>query len=229
MLPAILSLLLLLYSSTLPLSIMAQSATDLYSQGIQAGTQYRNAYNSYVQSKNQFLQYRTGSTRLTAISNTNSVLLARNSWQIAYLKYLRQTLADTTNIANYNQTVTYLDLETEINALEGQKNILSASDSFEKVNSASKNWELRLSNSDKLITSAKSQITQARLGYLRHRLQTSVDEFNANHASPSANLVSTINLISSKIQASEVATDPEQSKKLLSDGAKLLLEIYVQP
>lgn len=209
--------------------VLSQSAGDLYSQGIQAGTQYRNAYNSYVQSKNQFLQYRTGSTRLTAISSTNLVLSARNNWQITYLKYLRQTLADTTNIANYNQTVTYLDLEMEINALEGLKDTLSSSDSFEKVNLASKTWELRLTNSDKQISAAKSQITQARLGYLQHRLQASLDQFNAAHASPSANLVSTINLIDSKIQASGIATDPEQSKKLLSDGAKLLLEIYVQP
>lgn len=229
MLPSFFYILLLLYSFALPLSIMAQSSNDLYSQGIQAGTQYRNAYNSYVQSKNQFLQYRTGSTRLTAISNTNSVLSARNNWQITYLKYLRQTLADTTNIANYNQTVTYLDLETEINALVNLNDSLSTSDSFEKVNSASKNWELRLTNSDKFIASAKYQITQARLGYLQHRLQASVDQFNAAHASPSANLVSTLNLIDSKIQASSITTDPEQSKKLLSDGAKLLLEIYVQP
>lgn len=209
--------------------VLTQSANDLYSQGIQAGTQYRNAYNSYIQTKNQFLQYRTGSTRLTAISNTNAVLSARNNWQIVYLKYLRQILADTTNIANYNQTVTYLDLETEINTLEGLKDTLSSSDSFEKVNSASKTWELRLTNSDKLVSSAKSLITQARLGYLQHRLQASVDQFNSTHASPSANLVSTINLIDSKIQASSITTDPEQSKKLLSDGAKLLLEIYVQP
>ena len=59
--------------------VLTQSANDLYSQGIQAGTQYRYAYNSYVQSKNQFLQYRTGSTRLTAISSTNFVLSARNN------------------------------------------------------------------------------------------------------------------------------------------------------
>lgn len=209
--------------------VLTQSANNLYSQGIQTGTQYRSAYNSYIQSKNQFLQYRTGSTRLTAISNTNAVLSVRNDWQIAYLKYLRQVLADTTNIANYSQTITYLDLETEINTLEGLKDSLSSSDSFEKVNAASKTWESRLPNSDKLIASAKSQITQARLGYLRHQLQTAMDLFNATHATPSANLVSTLNLIDSKIQASSIATDPEQSKKLLSEGVKLLLEIYAQP
>lgn len=198
--------------------VLAQASRDLYSQAVQSGTQYRNSYSSYLQSKNQFLQYRTASARLSSISDTNTVLGNRNLWQIAYLKYLRQTLADATNIADYKQTVTYLDLETEINALSTMQDQFSSPDSFEKVNAISKTWESRLEKSDKLISNSKLQITSSRLTNFQNQLQSYLDKFKSEHASPSANMISTLNLIDSKLQASKLA-----------DAAKLLLEIYAQP
>lgn len=209
MLPALLAL------------VLAQVSPNLYSQAVQSGTQYRNSYSSYLQSKNQFLQYRTASARLSSISDTNTVLGNRNLWQIAYLKYLRQTLADSTKIADYKQTVTYLDLETEINALSSMQNQFSTSDSFEKVNAISKTWESRLQNSDKLVSNARLQITSTRLTNLQNRLQLLLDQFQSEHASPSANMISTLNLIDSKLQT------PKQPS--LTEAAKLLLEIYAQP
>lgn len=181
--------------------ILAQSAGDLYSQSVTAGTQYRTAYSAYIQAKNQHLQYNTGATRVEAIGKTNAVLVKRNQWMIGYLKYLRQSLAEVTAVANYPQTVTYLDLENQINSLSGLTD-LGQGDSFTKINSASNEWEKRLEQLDKLVGASRLQIAATKLANWQNQLGGYVDGYTQNHATPSAAQATTLTLIGDKLAAS---------------------------
>ena len=64
------------------------------------GSDYRTSYQQYLLAKNQYQQYQTESTRLTAIDKVKRVLKSRNDWQLEYFKTLRQTLASDTSIPN---------------------------------------------------------------------------------------------------------------------------------
>ena len=182
-------------------SVLAQSSGDLYSQAVNAGGQYRTAYSAYIQAKNQHLQYNTGTTRVEAIGKTNAVLISRNEWMISYLKYLRQSLAEVTDVANYSQTVTYLDLENQINSLSGLTE-LGQGDSFTKINLASNEWETRLEQLDKLVGASQLQVASTKLANLQNQLGGYVDGYTQNHATPSAAQATTLTLIGDKLTAS---------------------------
>lgn len=192
--------------------VAAQSSGDLYSQAVSAGTQYRTAHSAYIQAKNQHLQYKTGATRVEAIGKTNAVLVKRNEWMISYLKYLRQTLAEVTAVANYPQTVTYLDLENQISSLSGLTE-LGKRDSFTKINSASADWETRLEQLDKLVRASQLQVSSTRLANFQNQLGGYVDGYIQNHAIPSAAQATTLTLISDKLAAS-IADRIEVDKQL---------------
>lgn len=176
-------------------SVFAQSVGDLYSKSVQAGNDYRQKYSTYQVNKNQNIQYQTAATRIAALSATKDVLVSRNSWQIAYLTYLRSYLAQQTDIANYTQTVVYLDLETEINTLNSQQGTLNSGDTETDVNNNASAWEKRLSTSDRLADAAILQITSTKLADLQKQLQTFID------ASASQD-TTTLNLIKQKLQNS---------------------------
>ena len=187
--PIAILLILLLF----PSFVHAQSLGDLYTAAINQGTAYRTGYAQYLQAKNQFLQYNTAPTRLTAIAKTASVLDQRNRWQIAYLSYLREVLATATNIANYSQTTAFLNLETEINRLQP---LTFSFDSFAALNSASLDWEKRLEFSDKLVAAGQLQITSARLAGLQNQLAALIP------ATMSSSQKSTLDLVSTKLATS---------------------------
>ncbi len=171
----------------------AQSTGDLYRLAVDAGTQYRSAYSAYIQAKNQHLQYHTGATRVEVNGKTNSVLVKRNVWMIGYLKYLRQSLTP--------ETVTYSDLENEINFLSGLTS-LGSGDSFSKINANSIDWEKRLEQTDKLIGASQLQVSSTKLANFQNQLGEYVDGYKQNHASPSASQATTLNLIMDKLTAS---------------------------
>jgi len=191
--------------------VLAQSANDLYNQAVNAGAAYRAAYPAFVQAKNQHLQYNTAATRVVAIEKTNTVLADRNNWLIAYLKYLRQTLADVTNIANYSQTVTFLDLEGQINSLSSLS--LGHSDNFNQINAESKDWEKGLAQMDKLVQAAQLQIASTRLATYQGQLAGLVQKYQQDHATPSASQSTTLALVQQKLDAS-VAGREQMDKQL---------------
>lgn len=229
--------------------VLAQSADDLFNSSVNAGTEYRSAYSAYIQAKNQHQQYHTAATRIAAIERTNDVLTKRNRWVIAYLRFLRQTLADVTDIANYPQTVVYLDLESKINSF-AQSDVLGA-DNFADINSVSQDWEKQYSDSDRLVLAARMQIASTRLANFQGQLAGYVDKYKQDHATPSASQQTTLNLIEDKITASVDArrqTDSQlasyktgfitgsnytnllnQSQQQILDAAKLLNELFNQP
>lgn len=174
-------------------AVAAQSTGDLYRLAVDAGTQYRAAYSAHIQAKNQYLQYHTGATRVEVIGKTNFVLVKRNEWLIGYLKYLRQSLTP--------ETVTYSDLENEINFLSGLTG-LSSGDSFSKINANSADWEKRLEQTDKLIGASQLQVSSTQLASWQNQLGGYVDGYKQNHASPSASQATTLNLIMDKLTAS---------------------------
>lgn len=176
-------------------TVFAQSVGDLYSKSVQAGSDYRQKYSTYLVNKNQNLQYQTAATKLAALDASKNVLQARNAWQIAYLTYLRSYLAQTTNIANYSQTVVYLDLETEITNLNASQNVLGSGDTVDIVNKNAADWEKRLTISDKLVNAATTQITSTKLADLQKQLQVLVDAKQSADAT-------TLNLIKQKLQNS---------------------------
>src|SRR3990170_5111687 len=181
--------------------VWAQSVNDLFNQSVAAGTSYRTAYNQYVQAKNQYLQYGTGVTRTAAIDRTNAVLVARNNWLISYMKYLRQSLADATNIANYPTTVTYLDLETRTNDLSGLTD-LGTGPNFADINTRSKDWEKGLEQLDKLIDAARLQVAAARLANFQNQVGGYLAEKEQATATPSASVQTTLILIRDKLTES---------------------------
>jgi len=244
--PILFFLILLLF----PGFVHAQSTGDLYNTAIGQGTTYRNDYAEYVRAKNQHIQYSTASTRLEAISKTNSVLESRNGWEIAYLKYLRQSLVDATNIANYPQTVVFLDMETQVSSLNNLVGTFSPLDSFAKINSASKSWEVSLAKTDILVSAAQMQIASAKLAALQSALLGKLNGATTKIGTPSASQKSTLDLINAKYLSSVAGTQKidqtlnkfkstswskssvvaalNQSKSDLVEAAKLLLELSFQ-
>ncbi|MEK7154654.1 MAG: hypothetical protein AAB697_00835 [Patescibacteria group bacterium] len=179
---------------------------------------YRQAYQQYLLAKNQYQQYQTENTRLTAISSLKTLLSSRNDLQLAYLKNLRQALADSTNIANYSQTTLYLNLEKELSTLEQFSSDISGITSLSQAKDLSQSWQMRLPVSDTLSQSTKNQILIARLQKLQDSLLPYIDS-----ASPS----STLDLIKSKLQAAQ--TDKPQVKyDLLKEASSLLVQLYAQ-
>jgi len=195
--------LILLFSTSV--TAFAQSVGDLYAKSTQAGNTYRQNYNSYQVARSQHIQYGTGATRLAAFEATKKVLTTRNAWQIAYLTYLRSYLADTTDIANYTQTVVYLNLEKEITDLNDLSNTLSTGDTVESINQNSNSWENRLEFSDKLVSAAKMQIATTKLAASQKQFQIFLD------ATTSSDVV-TLNLVRQKLESSiELKTLVEKS------------------
>ena len=179
---------------------------------------YRTAYQQYLLAKNQYQQYHTETTRLTAISSLKTLLSSRNQLQLTYLTNLRQALADSTNIANYSQTTLYLNLEKELSTLEQFSSDISGVSSLSQAKDVSSSWQLRLPASDTLSQSTKNQILLARLQKLQDQLLPYVDS-----ASPS----STLDLIKSKLHAAQ--TDKPQLKyDLLKQASDLLVQLYAQ-
>lgn len=160
------------------------------------GSDYRTAYQQFLLAKNQFQQYKTESTRLTAITATRRVLLARNNLQLTYLQSLG------------------FNLENEIIALDKFNSDFSQFTSLTQARQLSKAWESRLNNSDQLIDAARQQILSQRLDRLTSRLQPFVDQ-----ASPS----STLDLVQQKLGVP--ATDLKQRHQLLLEAANLLLQL----
>lgn len=178
------------------------------------GSDYRAAYQQFQLSKNQFQQYKTESTRLTAVTDTRQVLTARNILWKTYLQNLRSQLATDTNIANYSQTTLYLSLETEINSLDKYASDFSGLTSLSQAKKSSLAWESRLYNSDQLAASARTQILSHRLDQLASRLQPFVDQ-----ASPS----STLDLVKQKLETR--TTDLQKRYQLLLEAGNLLLQL----
>ncbi|MDO8488432.1 MAG: hypothetical protein Q7S31_03980 [bacterium] len=230
--------------------VAAQSAGDLFNSAVNYGTSYRTAYLAYVQAKNQYQQYHTGVTRVEAISKTNDVLVKRNQWVIAYLKFLRQTLAEVTNIATYPQTVTYLDLEKNIAALEGLTS-LGGGDNFAAINTASQDWEKQMTQMDRMVLAARMQVSSTRLANFQDQLAGYLDAYRQEHATPSASQKTTLDLIGEKLNSSvqlrqqtdallakyrtgfvsnaNYAQGLNDSHQALVESAKLLNELSRQP
>lgn len=180
------------------------------------GSDYRSAYQQFLLAKNQFQQYKTESTRLTAVTATRQVLSSRNLLWKSYLQNLRSQLATDTNIANYSQTTLYLNLETEINYLDTQVSELSAITSLSQAIKLSSAWENRLYSTDRLTDSARRQILSHRLDKLASRLQPFIDQ-----ASPSSSL----DLVKQKLSLYTTTTDLKQRYLLLLDAANILLQL----
>ena len=178
------------------------------------GSDYRAAYQQFQLSKNQYQQYKTESTRLTAVTDTRQVLSARNLLWKTYLQNLRSQLAADTNIANYPQTTVYLNLETELNYLNSL-NFFSLT-SLSQARESSKTWESRLYNSDRLAASARTQILSHRENQLGLRLQPFIDQ-----ASPS----STLDLAKQKMTQFNSTADLQKRYQLLLDAANVLLQL----
>lgn len=230
-----------------PPLVQAQSTGDLYRLAVEAGTAYRQAHDQYVSAKNQYLQYGSGQTRIEAIAKTNSVLVARNVWQIAYLKYLRQLLAEVTLVASYPQTTAYLDLETQITELSALAAQIGQSDTFEEITAESKAWEKRLTQTDKLTTASQLQIAAARLANWQKELTGQIGDYRTSHPQPTSSQQTTLDLIAAKLDSSvqirsqvdqqlgmyksgswskySAQRDLSQSYRLLYDAARLLLEL----
>lgn len=179
-------ILLFLISLLWPADISAQSTTDLYQRYLQSAGEYRTSYNLYTTSKNQHSQYKTGATQIEAVNNTNNVLVRRNKLYADYLRYLRSKLADVTNIADYAQTVVYLDLESEISHLDGLSS-LGTGNNFAEINSASETWEKRLPASEKLAYATQLQIAATSIAKLQTRVEIKLADFQTQTATPSAN------------------------------------------
>ncbi len=175
---------------------------------------YRLAFDNWQLAKNQFQQYKTESTRLTAVTDTRQVLTARNLLWKAYLQDLRNQLATDTNIANYSQTTLYLNLETEIISLDKFASDFSGLTSLSQAKKSSLAWESRLGKSDQLASSARTQILSHRLDQLASSLQPFIDQ-----ASPS----STLDLVKQKLGIR--TTDLQKRYQLLLEAGNLLLQL----
>lgn len=178
--------------------VFAQSTADFYQKTQTAGNSYRQSYSAYTTAKNQHLKYHTGSTRIEAITKTNDVLLKRNEWEANYLSYVRSLLADVTNIGNYTQTVSYLDLENKISILNDQTKIVGSGTTFSEVNSNALAWEKILEGTTKLAEVAQVQIATTRITNLEKELSDLLAQYQNQISTPSSDQLITINLISQK-------------------------------
>jgi hypothetical protein len=206
--PAIVAFILLIL--LVPI-VKAQSVQDYYQKYIQSGTSYRTSFAAYTKAKKEQIQYQTGVTQLEAIRKTNDVLLKRNDWQIDYFRYIKSVLAEATNVANYAQTIVYLDLDNEISYLDNSKSSLGSGGSFSEINAKSKEWESRATKDVSLTQAATAQISSAKLSALITQTEDIFVLYQSEIPSPSEKQTTTINLINQEISL---------SKKLLDDANK---------
>jgi hypothetical protein len=113
-------------------------------------SEYQASYKQYLTAKNQYIQYRTSSTRQEAVNKTSKLLLDRNRLILDYLKSLGET-----------------SLNSELYSWE--KNI-KFSDTISEINKVSLDWESRLEQIIKISNKAKLLILKNHLQTLQENL-----------------------------------------------------------
>lgn len=113
---------------------------------------YQQASKQYLTAKNQYIQYKTSSTRQEAVNKTLAFLIQRNKLIIEYLQSLGET-----------------SLVSELNMWEQN---IKGSDTVAEVNKAALDWEGKLERITKTAN-------QARLTILKNNLQVLQDNLTS--------------------------------------------------
>lgn len=136
---------------------------------------YQMASKRYLTAKNQYIQYRTSSTRQEAVNKTLTLLLSRNKLILEYLHSLGENSLDA-ELTSWEQSIKSYDTLTE-------------------VNKASLEWENKLERITKVAN-------QARLTILKNNLQVLQDNL-ANIGTTDKMTTGNAKLYLEKLQFSE--------------------------
>ncbi|MBI5358568.1 hypothetical protein HZB69_02980 [Candidatus Amesbacteria bacterium] len=179
---------------------------------------YQQASKRYLTAKNQYIQYRTSSTRQEAVNKTLTLLLSRNKLILEYLHSLGENSLDA-ELTSWEQSIKSYDTLTE-------------------VNKASLEWENKLERITKVAN-------QARLTILKNNLQVLQDNL-ANIGTTDKMTTGNAKLYLEKLQFSEtkrnlVVLDTndwsyenylsylKESRDALSSASQILHEATTRP
>lgn len=127
------ALALLFPGSSTPVRSQNFDFAAAYGNYLSVYNQYRVAHEEYVTASRAYLNYQTLTSKNEAFTKTLKMLELRDEVVKTYLTAIRLKLAETTKIANYEQNVFYLKLDSEINWYSKHRDSLASAGSLEDL------------------------------------------------------------------------------------------------
>jgi hypothetical protein len=134
-------------------------------------TLYRQAYQKFIVTKNEYLTYKTLTSETKAQEAIKEMLEARSSVVITYLTALRMRLEETTGVLSYQSNLRFLELMKNIDTYEQQKKLFSAAASFKDLLKISQQFESQYKQTEVLIYQTLFTVISGRQNNLRDQIQ----------------------------------------------------------
>lgn len=140
--------------------------------------QYRPAHQNYIAARSAYLTYKTLTAKTEAMSKTLKMLQLRDEAIRTYLTALRLKLAETTGISNYEQTVLYLKLDSEVNWYFKHRDALPSAGTLEDLVKSSAEAEDQFKKTEVLAYQALGTILSGKEEALRDRIREEIRKIN---------------------------------------------------
>lgn len=137
--------------------------------------QYRSAHEEYVTASQAYLNYQTLTSKTEAFDKTLKMLELRDEVVKAYLATIRLKLAETTNIANYEQNVLYLKLESEIAWYAQHRDSLASAGNLEDLISSSDEAQRKYQETEIFIYQVLGAILGGKETSLRDKINQNIE------------------------------------------------------
>ncbi|PIS13864.1 hypothetical protein COT65_01920 [Candidatus Shapirobacteria bacterium CG09_land_8_20_14_0_10_47_13] len=149
-----------------------KTAQDNY---LAAYNQYRTAHEDYVTASQAYLNYQTLTSKTEAFSKTLKMLEFRDEVIKTYLTTIRLKLAETTNIANYEQNVLYLKLDSEIAWYAKHRDSLASAGDLEDLISSSDEAQRKYQETEIFIYQVLGSILGGKETSLRDKINQNIE------------------------------------------------------
>lgn len=167
-------ILLLFYSFTLARSQNFDFNTA-YNNYLAIYNQYRSAHEEYVTASQAYLNYQTLTSKTEAFNKTLKMLELRDEVIKTYLTAIRLKLAETTKIANYDQNVLYLKLDSEIAWYAKHRDSLPSAGNLEDLISSSAEAQRKYQETEIFIYPVLGAILGGKETGLRNKINQNIE------------------------------------------------------
>jgi len=178
---ALLALSLITYHLSPQTSFSQEKVFDFnraYQDYLHTCSQYREAHKDYIAAKSAYLTYKTLTAKTEAQTKTLKMLQLRNNVVRTYLTALRLKLAETTGISNYEQTVLYLKLDSEVSWYINHTDALPSAGSLEDLVETSAEAQEHYGQTEVLAYQTLGTILAGKEEALRDRFKEEINKIN---------------------------------------------------
>ncbi|MDO8551120.1 MAG: hypothetical protein Q7S03_00350 [bacterium] len=139
---------------------------------------YRDSHISYESAKGEYRNYQTLSAQTKALEATRDMLRKRDEVLRTYFTALRMKLVESTGVTNYDQSVSFLRLDTEVNWLAVHKDSLSSPSTLEDLVKSSQAVEGKNINFELLSYQSLGLILSGKENALREKINSQTDKID---------------------------------------------------